>query len=150
VIVSDRPALKWERAPGASSYRVHVNDQAGREAARREELSSERTEWILAKPLKRSEIYVWTVVAIVDGKEIVSPGPSSPEMKFQVLSIGSFQQLNKLKKTGSHLALGVFYARGGLLTDAEREFQQLVRRNPDSRVAISLLHAVQLLSRTQR
>jgi hypothetical protein len=142
--------LKWAKAAGASSYWVYVNDPAGHEVARSEELPSERAEWILPKPLKRGEIYVWTVMAVVEGKEIVSPGPSSPEMKFQVLSTSALGQLNKLKKTRSHLALGVFYARVGLLADAEREFQQLLRLNPESRLAINLLHALQLLPSAQR
>jgi predicted anti-sigma-YlaC factor YlaD len=139
VIVTDRPTLKWEKASGASSYRVYVNDQAGHEVARSEELPPELTEWRLPKPLKRGEIYVWTVMAVVDGKEIVSPGPSSPEMKFQVLSTSGLGQLNKLKKTRSHLALGVFYAHEGMIADAEREFRILVRDNPRSPHANRLL-----------
>jgi hypothetical protein len=142
VIVSDRPSLKWEKASGATYYRVYVNDSAGHQVARSEELPSERSEWILPKPLKRGEIYVWTVVAVVDGKEMVSPGPSSPEMKFQVLSGGSLQQLNKLKKTRSHLALGVFYARIGMTTAAERELEELMRLNPKSQIAKTLLRNV--------
>jgi hypothetical protein len=143
VIVTDRPALKWEKASGASSYRVYVNDQAGHEVARSEELPPERAEWILPKPLKRGEIYVWTVMAVVDGKEIVSPGPSSPEMKFQVLSTSGLGQLNKLKKTRSHLALGVFYAHEGMIADAEREFRILVRDNPRSGHANEMLREIQ-------
>jgi hypothetical protein len=143
VIVSDRPALKWEKVAGASSYRVYVNDSAGQEMARSEELPSERTEWLLPKPLKRGEIYIWTVVAVVDGKEIASPGPSASEMKFQVLSARDLQQLTQLKKTGSNLALGVFYSRQGMMPGAEREFQALVRENPGSVVAKKLLVGVQ-------
>jgi len=143
VIVSDRPALKWERVSGASSYRVYVKNSAGQEMARSEELPSERTEWLLPAPLKRGEIYDWTVVAVVDGKEIASPGPSAPEMKFQVLSARNLQQLSQLKKTGSNLALGVFYSREGMIPGAEREFQALVRENPRSVVAKKLLVGVQ-------
>jgi len=143
VIVSDRPALKWERVSGASSYRVHVNDSAGQEMARSEELPSERTEWLLPKPLKRGETYVWTVVAVVDGQEIASPGPSASAMKFQVLSERNLQELTQLKKTGSNLALGVFYSREGMIPGAEREFEALVRENPGSVVAKKLLTGVQ-------
>jgi hypothetical protein len=147
VIVTDRPTLKWEKASGASSYRVYVNDQAGHEVARSEELPPERTDWVLPKPLKRGEAYVWTVVAVVDGKEIVSPGPSSPEMKFQVLSTSSLRQMNQLEKAHSHLALGVFYAREGMIAEAENEFQILVRDNPHSSVLKKLLKQIQLLQR---
>jgi hypothetical protein len=94
-------------------------------------------------PLKRAEIYSWTVVALIDGKEIVSPGPSSPEMKFRVLSAGSLQQLNTLKKARSRLALGVFYAREGMTAESEREFRILVRDNPSSQPANKLLRDVQ-------
>lgn len=139
VIVSDRPAFKWEKLSGASTYRVYVNDLSGHEAARSEELPSDRTAWIVPKPLKRAEIYSWIVMAVVDGKEIVSPGPSSPEMKFQILSTSNMQKLNQLRRTRSHLALGVFSAKVGLLTEAIQEFQELVRLNPTSRVARDLL-----------
>jgi len=143
VIITDRPTLRWEKASGASSYIVYVNDPSGHEVARSEELASERTQWALPKSLKRGGIYTWTVVAIVDGKETVSPGPSLPEMKFQVLSASSLQQLNKLKKTRSHLGLGIFYAREGMIPAAKREFRILVRENPHSLHASNLLKEIQ-------
>jgi hypothetical protein len=142
VIVTDRPTLKWEKATGASSYRVYVNDRAGQVIKRSDELSAETTEWKLTQSLKRGETYVWIVVAVVDGKEVVSPGPAAPEMKFQVLSMRSLEQLNTLKKTRSHLALGVFYAKAGLTAEAQQEFQELVRLSPKSKVASKLLKAV--------
>ena len=142
MIVTDRPTLKWEKAPAATSYRVYVNDPAGHLVKRSDELPSEATEWKVGKALKRGEVYVWTVVAVIDGKEVVSPGPAAPEMKFQVLSMRSFEQLNTLKKTRSHLALGVFYANAGLTAEAEQEFRELVRLNPKSKVASKLLQAV--------
>ena len=147
MIVSDQPIFKWEGASGANSYRVYVNDPAGNEIAKSEELPSERTEWKLPKPLKRGEIYLWTVVAVVDGKEIVSPGLASSEMKFHVLSASGLQQLEKLKRTRSHLALGVFYAQEGMLSEAESEFQILLRENSSSRVAKKLLAQVRFIQK---
>jgi len=91
--------------------------------------------------LKRGEVYVWTVVAVIEVKEVVSPGPAAPEVKFQVLSSRSLQQLNTLKKTRSHLALGVFYANAGLTAEAQKEFRELVRLNPYSKVARKLLES---------
>jgi len=142
VIISDRPNFKWEKASGASSYRVYVNDPTGREVARSEELPSERTEWMIPNPLKRGKIYAWTVIEMVDGREIISPGSAFPEMKFQILSASDLQKLSQLKRTRSHLALGVFYARVGMIDEAEREFQELVRLNPKSKVADKILHDV--------
>ena len=63
-------------------------------------------------------------------------------MKFQVLSSADLQKLDGLKRTRSHLVLGVFYARVGLLAEAERELQELVRLNPDDKVAKKLLRSV--------
>ncbi len=44
---------------------------------------------------------------------------------------------------GSHLVLGVAHARAGLLEEAGREFEALVRENPESPLARQLLEQVQ-------
>ncbi len=146
VILSDRPTFRWEEVSAASSYRVYVTDPRGTEKARSGELSSERSEWAVSEPLKRGGIYAWAVVAVVNGKEIVSPGPAAPEMKFQILSAKSLQQLNQLKRKRSHLALGVFYSSVGMTAEAERELQELSRLNPNSRLVRELLQRVRLLA----
>jgi hypothetical protein len=89
---------------------------------RSDELPCETTAWKVTQALKRGEVYAWTVVAVIDGNEVVSPGPAAPEMKFHVLSMRSLEQLNTLKTTRSHLALGVFYANVGLTAEAQQEF----------------------------
>lgn len=99
----------------------------------------------ITEAAQAGEIYMWTVVAIVNGKEIVSPGPSSPEVKFQVLSASSLQLLSTLKKTRSHLALGIFYTKVGMIVEAEREFKELSRLNPRSRVSDNLLRRAKVL-----
>lgn len=142
VIVSNRPTFKWESVPGATAYTVFVNDSGGEIVAKSDPLAPDRTEWLVTKPLKRGEIYAWTVAAVVGGKEIISPGPSAPEMKFQILSTTDLAQLNQLKRVRSHLALGVFYARAGMIAEAEREFQTIVRQNPRSESATRLLKEV--------
>jgi hypothetical protein len=146
VIVSDLPTFRWEKALGADSYKVYVNDLAGHEVARSDELSPETIKWRLQKALKRGEIYSWTVVAVVDGKEIVSPGPSSPEMRFQVLPLTQLKQLQQLKKTQSHLALAVFYSKVGMMTEAEQELKDLYSRNPGSQKLRALLTRIRQLN----
>jgi hypothetical protein len=102
-------------------------------------LAVDRTQWTVDRPLKRGEVFTWSVVAVIDGKEIISPGPSSAEMKFKVLSAKSFEQLKKVKTSNSHLALGVLYAREGFHDEAKREFQILLHENPNSDLAKKLL-----------
>jgi hypothetical protein len=142
VIIDDKPVFKWESLAGTSGYRVYVLDLKGNEVARSEELSPTQTQWTPKTSLKRGEIFSWVVTGVVEGKEIVSPAASAPEMKFAVLSTKDAQELNQLKRARSHLALGVFYARVGLLREAEREFQQLVQLNPESQLPRKLLRSV--------
>jgi hypothetical protein len=142
VILSNRPTFKWKSVPGATAYTVFVNDSGGQIVAKSDPLAPDPTEWLVTKPLKRGEIYAWTVAAVVDGKEKISPGPSAPEMKFQILSDANLGQLNQLKQVRSHLALGVFYARTGMIAEAEREFQTVVRQNPRSEAATKLLKEI--------
>ncbi len=143
VIIADRPAFVWEKLAGATSYRVLVGDLKGHEIAKSEQLPADRTTWTPPTPLKRAEIYAWEVEAMLDGKKIVSPGTSAPQMKFKILSAGSAQELEQLKKARSHLALGVFYARHEMVAEAEGEFQILVRGNPRSPVLKRLLKQIQ-------
>lgn len=143
VMISDRPSFEWERLVGANSYRVSVGDLKGHEIAKSEELSADQTSWTPPTSLKRGEIYAWEVEATIDGKKIVSPGRSAPQMKFKIMSASSAQELEQLKRARSHLALGVFYAREGMIAEAEREFQILVRDNPGSPKARKLLRQIQ-------
>jgi hypothetical protein len=48
----------------------------------------------------------------------------------------------KNASAGSHLTLGILYAQAGLLDDAERELQALLRANPQSSLAQKLLRSV--------
>jgi hypothetical protein len=142
VVVPDLPMFSWEKAQGASAYKVYVNDLAGHEVARSEELPPESIRWRVQKALKRGDIYSWTVVAVVDGKEIVSPGPSSPELRFQILPQNKLSQLRELKKTQSHLALAVFYSKVGMVAEAEQELKELQSRNPGSQKLRALLSKI--------
>jgi hypothetical protein len=149
VIIEDRPVCRWESLTGASSYKVYVLDSKGNAVVASEELAPTETQWTVKSSLKRGEVFSWVVTAVVEGKEIVSPAASAPEMKFAVLSIKDAQELTQLKKTRSHLALGVFYAKAGLLMEAEREFQRLVRLNPQSQVPRKLLQSVRSLIKSE-
>ena len=143
VIFADRPSFEWEKLSGATAYKVLVGDMRGHEVAKSEDLPPDQTSWTPHKSLKRGETYAWNVIAIVNGKEIVSPGASASEVKFTILSDNSASELEQLKNAHSHLALGVFYARQGMVAEAEREFQVLVRDNRHSPVLKRLLKQIQ-------
>jgi hypothetical protein len=149
VIISDRPSFEWEKLAGATSYRVLVGDLRGHEIAKSEELPADQTSWTPPTSLKRGEIYVWEVEATIDAKKIVSPGKSTPQMKFKILSTNSAQELEQLKTARSHLALGVFYAREGMVAEAEHQFQILVHDNPRSALLKKLLKQIQSWRRSE-
>lgn len=142
VVTEARPVFRWESLPGVSSYRVYVLDQDGNQVSQSEDLPPTQTQWEAPASLRRGQIFSWAVTALVDGKKVVSPSASAPEMKFAILSTADFQELSHLKKSNSHLALGVFYARVGLLNEAEREFEGLVELNPQSELSRKLLQSV--------
>lgn len=149
VVIENRPVFKWGRLPDATYYRVYVLDANGNQVTQSEDLPPTQTQWKASTALRRGQIFSWVVTTFVDGKEVVSPGASDPEMKFAVLSNNDLQELTRLKKQNSHLALGVFYGRAGLLTEAEGELQQLIQLNPQSDLPRKLLQSVRSMSKGQ-
>jgi hypothetical protein len=147
VVTEARPVFRWETLRGVSSYRVYVLDQDGNQVSQSAELPPTQTQWEAPASLRRGQIFSWVVTAMVDGKKVVSPSASAPEMKFAILSTADFQELRRLKKSNSHLALGVFYARVGLLNEAEREFEGLVELNPQSELSRKLLQSVRSIKK---
>ena len=145
VVTEDKPTFKWESLSGVTSYRVYILDANSDQVAQSEELPPTQTQWKPPTPLRRGQIFSWVVTALIDGKEIVSPSASAPEVKFAILSGNDLNELNQLKKSDSHFALGVFYARVGLVTEAEREFQKLIQLNPQSSLPRKLLQSVRNL-----
>src|ERR1700681_1139500 len=51
----DRPVFKWQKLPGATTYRVYVGDARGHEAATSVELSPDTSEWTPSNRLKIDE-----------------------------------------------------------------------------------------------
>jgi len=144
VITEVQPTFKWDALKEATSYRVMVADAGGMEVANSGLLPADARAWAVSVPLRRGDVYSWVVVAIADGKMVTAPSPAAPEMKFKVLEESKAQELDWLKRAaGSRLALGIFYARAGMLAEAERELKQLVNDNPDSPLALNLLRSVQ-------
>jgi hypothetical protein len=141
IIESDRPTLSWHELAGATSYSVAVYDANSKLVAKSPELSA--TNWTLPEPLERGQIYIWEVTAIKEGIPVIAPSPPAPQAKFKILEQRRYQELLKIKRhSDSHLLQGTMYAQFGLLDEAEREFNALLRENPNSRLAKKLLNSV--------
>jgi anti-sigma factor RsiW len=142
VISDDRPVLRWHRLSGETSYTVSLFDSDFNRVA--VSAPQQATEWRVPVKLARGRIYSWEVTARKDGREITAPVAPVPRAQFKVVEAERLSELSSLKRRPtSHLALGVMYARAGLLVEAEQEFQKLLKDNPRSSLARKLLRTVQ-------
>jgi hypothetical protein len=142
VIVSERPNLRWSSLEGAASYTVTVYDSSLNEVAASGPLTT--TRWAMPTALARGRTYVWQVRAIKDGREVVAPPPAGSRVKFNVLEQAKVDEVERARRSHakSHLVMGLVYAEAGLLDEAAREFDALLRDNPQSPVARRLLQSV--------
>lgn len=140
VVRAARPSFKWQALEGATSYVVNVFDTSFNKVATSGAVTG--VEWTpSAGALARGRVYVWQVTALRGGEEVTAPAPGEPEARFEVLEAGSARALDAAQRAAgdSRLALGVLYARAGLLDEAEREFRTLLEENPASATAQKLL-----------
>jgi hypothetical protein len=142
VIATDHANLRWQALAGATSYTVSVFDADFNRVARSTPQTA--TQWT-TPTLRRGMIYSWEVVAARDGQEVRSPVAPEPRAQFKVLEEEKLRELANLKnhRPISHLALGLTYARFGMLAEAEGQLQILARENPNSPVTTRLLRTVQ-------
>jgi hypothetical protein len=139
VIETDRPAFRWRGLEAAHDYIVTVYDDKLRKVATSGPVNG--TEWTTPTALERGVIYSWQISALKDGERVVSPKPPLPEARFRILDQAAVDTLAKLKKSagGSHLVLGVFYWKHGLIHESLREFRALAKANPNSTAVKELL-----------
>jgi hypothetical protein len=142
MVRSDHPRLSWRALAGATRYTVTILDNDLKTVATSPPITS--TSWTVPRALQRGRVYTWQVVALKEGKEIISPAAPAPEARFRVLEKAREDELKRVEQiaASSHLARGVLYARAGLLDEAERQFVELVAANPQSTVARKLLRRV--------
>lgn len=145
VIETNRPTFRWRPLEGASGYTVAVFDPGFNKVAESGQIQA--LEWAPPQGLRPGTVYSWQVTALKDGKAVTSPRPPAPEAKFRVLEQEAATELAlaRERQAGSHLVMGVLHARAGLLDQAERDFQTLADRNPQSFVAKRLLQRVRAL-----
>lgn len=140
VIQENNPTLRWTPSKIAEAYRIEIADETFHQVAKSEDLPATSQSWTPSTPLKRGQIYTWTIRAVNKGGE---PSAVTSQAKFKILSEDKVRQLNRLKSgPQSHLALGIFYAGEGMITEAEREVGILVKENPNSGVAKKLLKQI--------
>lgn len=139
IIESSTPTFQWRPVNGATGYVVGVYDDQFKEVAISQRITA--TEWTVSRPLKQGVIYTWQVKAFKDGDTIKLPRGDQPDAKFKVLDRSTASRIERArnKHAGSHLMLAVLYAEAGLLSDAERELEQLAKANPTSVIASQLL-----------
>jgi hypothetical protein len=142
VVEMDRPPFRWQPMKGAASYKVGVYNENFQLVAESPEIKT--TVWTPAVGLPRGRIYRWQVTATVDGKAIVSPTRPAPDAKFKVVDTARANEIQQARRTAgnSHLLMGIVYADAGMIAEAQREFQTLLQKNPDSAIAKKLLAKV--------
>jgi len=128
----DRPTFSWTALDGATNYTVSIFDAKLHLVRSSEPLTD--TRWRIPDRLKAGIVYTWTVTARKDGHDIVAPAPPA-RAEFRLLETLKLIKLNDLvRRTESHAARGVLYAKAGLLDEAEREFQTHLVLSVDERV----------------
>ena len=143
VTETDRPTFRWGALEGAQHYSVTIYDAQLHQVGSSGPVSG--TEWTVPNSLARGVTYSWQISALKDGETVVSPKPPLPEARFRVLDQVAVAALAKLKESvrRSHLVLGVFYWKHGLIEESVREFQALAEANPKSATVKELLASIQ-------
>ena len=147
VIETAKPTFRWQALEGAGHYVVTIYDTKLRQVGSSGPVTG--TEWTTPSSLARGVTYSWQISALRDGETVVSPKPPLPEARFRILDHPALVALAKLKKSvgSSHLAMGVFYWKHGLIEKSEREFQALAKANPNSTAVAELLASIRSLRR---
>ncbi|MCU1235443.1 MAG: hypothetical protein JWP63_3410, partial [Candidatus Solibacter sp.] len=130
VVLTDRPAFRWEMVAGAGSYVVAVFDDRFQKITESPAVTT--TEWTPDQPLARGRIYNWQVTAHIGGRTLRSPVPPAPEARFQVAGADSALALENARREhpANHLLLAVLMAKAGALDDASRELDALAASDP--------------------
>ena len=138
IVLSSTPTFRWNALKGATSYTVSIYDEQGSLVASTDSLNATIWKMPQAKRLDRGKLYSWEVAATKDGEEITS------QAKFKVLEQSKANEIMTARKAyqGFHLLVGIVYARVGLVDEAEAEFQEILRANPQSDIPQRFIHSI--------
>ena len=142
VVEMDRPPFRWRPLQNAETYKVGIYDENFRLVI--ESPSITGPNWTPNAALPRGKILQWQVTAVVDGKDVVSPTRPAGAAKFKIVDAATAAEIQTARRTAgnSHLLMGIVYANAGMVPEAEREFQALLQRNPNSGIARKLFAKV--------
>lgn len=145
VVETDLPTFRWRALEGAQNYVVTIYDMKLRQVRSSGPVNG--TAWTTSNSLERGATYSWQISALKDGETVVTPKPPLPEARFRILDQRAVSALAKLREAvgSSHLAMGVFYWKHGLLEQSEREFHELAKANPNSTAVTGLLSSIRSL-----
>lgn len=144
VLADDRPTFRWT-APSNGRYVVEVYDHDFKLVAASPRLR--RGSWAIDRPLQRSAIYSWQIVARIHGREMTAPVSPSPPATFKVVSASEAAEIQRARsiRPPSHLLLAAVYAKAGLLREAENEIRTLADHNADSPVPAALMRSLRAI-----
>jgi hypothetical protein len=131
-VEADRPTMTWMLfTPGP--YKVTVKDHTGQVSASAQNVRNPI--WVVPMMLQRGEVYTW---------EVTAANGESQKAQFIVLTTEQAADWQTVRSqfSESHLALGLVAQQLGLLTIAEREYQELARRFPKAEAPARLLQNV--------
>ena len=148
-VLSERPVFKWEPLPGAERYVVFVRDLTSDVEIESKAITA--TEWTPDSPLVRGHTYGWAVEAVKDGRRIHAPSAQAADARFKILDKAKVDELSRAKSAsgGSHLVMGIVYARHGLVAEAEAELEVLRTENPKSQVVGRMVKSLRLQRRAR-
>src|SRR5258708_3825724 len=133
-VVEDlQPELRWK--PFASSYTVHVYNAQNMLVSRSELMTD--THWLVPIKLERGATYNWEVIGLGDVHRA----------QLRVLGDAAAAELAQLRATrgNEHFVVGTVAQQYGMLTVARREFEALLKQQPQSEEAARLLTNVNAL-----
>lgn len=142
-IQNKQPIFNWKAVKEAAYYDIYVYES-------NREISNGRvtkTSWKISTLLEPGVEYSWQVIPRnSEGISIIPADEQVPEPRFIVLEKSKYNELVKLKKaySNSYLLLGYLYLQYNLREDAEREFLNLYKANPNSKIAKHLVNNIRV------
>lgn len=140
VIRTSTPVLSWKNIPNIENYEVSIFDNDFNKIAETENLKG--NSWRVPN-LTKGKIYQWEVSA----KSISADGKTQNYLGQGKFYIVSQTDENKINQARNSLERGKAFAEAGLLREAENEFRQFLKQNPNSENTKNFLRQIKQAQR---